>query len=230
MDAIRLRGVSVAFAGVLAAPAFAVSLGMADTFQDGTTEGWASGAANPNPPLNAATGGPAGVGDRYLLLTATGVAGPGGKLVAFSGPQWAGDYPSTGVTGIGMDLNNLGATDLHLRLLFDSAAGSGFSSEVLVPAASGWIHAMFGVSAALANIASFRLYHGPDAVFPGPAIAASLGIDNVTAVPEPSRWQMLFAGLATLVAATNLRRLAAPRSRPAGAPGSTVESSRETRA
>jgi hypothetical protein len=188
-----------------------VTPGLTDTFQDGSTDGWATGSASPVAPVNVGSGGPGGAGDRYLSISATGGAGPGSRLVAFSGPQWGGDYVAAGVTGIRMQVNNLGNTDLSLRLYFEGTSfNTAFSADaVLVHAHSGWIPILFstqsgalaGGAGVLSDVAQFRLYHSVFAGAPsgGAPIAATLGIDNVSAiaatVPEPSAWLAMLAGL-----------------------------------
>lgn len=187
----------------------AVTSGQVDSFQDGSTQGWSSGLANPAPPANVATGGPAGDADRFLLATATGVHGPGGKLVAIAGPAWSGDYLAAGVDRIEMDLANFGSTSLALRLFLGGAPGFTALSldAVTLPAGSGWVHVGFDLSPAalqgaaldvLGGVTQLRLFHGTQAVFPGEDIAASLGLDNVTAVPEPPVAALLAASLALL--------------------------------
>jgi hypothetical protein len=204
---------------LLAGPVEAVSVGQSDTFQGGLTAGWSSGAANPSPPGTVPNGGPAGAGDSYLLITATGTPGPGGKLVAISGARWAGDYTGAGLTGIAIDLDNFGPSALELRLFIEGSSGftalstAGFA----LPASSGWVHTIFPVvpdaltgaaEAALGGVVQFRLYHSSGASFPGPEIAAQLGVDNITAVPEPGTGAMLAAGLVLL--ATAARRFRRP--------------------
>ena len=193
----------------LATSALALAPGLRDDFQTGV-QGWSSGPANPTPPLVVASGGPAGAGDSFLRAASSGGAGAGGKLVVFSGPQWAGDYGAAGITAITLELANMGGTDLALRLLFDGPGGAtAITSQVVsLRASSGWQAARFditpalllGASAAavLAGVSQFRLYNGPDAVYPGPLSASLLGIDNVTAVPEPAAAWLLGAGVALL--------------------------------
>lgn len=188
----------------------AVAVGMMDTFDQGILQGWTTGPNSPNPLAGIADGGPAGSGDGYLLATSHGGPGAGGRLVAFAGPQWLGDYASSAVTAIRMQANNLGTTELALRLAFlDASFSSAYTSDaVLLPAGSGWSTITFDVRpAALAGspnvlnaVTEIRLYHNPEKQLftSSPNVAASLGIDNVTAVPEPHHWVLFSAGIAIL--------------------------------
>src|SRR5688500_8739332 len=100
----------------------AVIVGQVDTFEDGTTMNWVVGGAlglPVTPPTNSPSGGPLGADDAFLLLNSTGGDGPGSRLTVLNGSQWSGDYLAAGVTGIRMDVNNLGQTDVFLRLLFE---------------------------------------------------------------------------------------------------------------
>ena len=162
----------------------------------------ARGAASGFQPANVPGGGPAGVGDPYLKLVASGIGGPGGKLVGIAPDQWFGDYIAAGITAIEMDVINLGSTDVNLRLYFSGVGGSGSSATgITLASGSGWTHVSFStlpsaiapapaVQAAdvLSNVSELRLFHSAAASFPGPNIAAQIGIDNVTAVPEPGTW------------------------------------------
>jgi hypothetical protein len=213
MDRILRRWITgIAFATV-AAPALPITLGMVDTFQGASSEGWASGVINPTPPVVVADGGPDGAGDAFLRLNSSGGFGPGGKLVVFNGLQWAGNYTAAGVSSIAMHLNNLGSTDLSLRLFLESATpgvNSASLDPVALPAGGGWTRVRFAVDplslsgpdpgAVLAKVGMLRLYHGSAAAYPGEPISAQLGIDNVTAVPEPGRALLLGTGLALLLA------------------------------
>ena len=210
--------------------------GQIDDFQDGTTMGWAVaalGSPTPAPPINVGSGGPAGVGDAYLQLTSIGGTGPGSRLAAFNGAQWAGDYLAAGIGAIAMDVQNFSAADLFLRLAFEDPVGGppadvAFSTvPIVLPASSGWMHVVFpigltdlsaglgSVDTALSNTTLLRLYHSdvptfPNPVFPIPAIVAELGADNIEAlaapVPEPATWLLLFGGVAAAV--RRLRRSA----------------------
>lgn len=209
-------------AGLAAPPALALAPGQSDSFQDGTTLGWVSGAQHPAPPVHVATGGPAGEGDGYLLLRSFGgggpVPGPGSRLVAFNRAQWAGDYTAAGITMLTMDVKNFGPLDLSLRLLFEGGGPpptdvAWSATPVFVPAGGGWQRAAFPITVAdlaappghdiaeaLAGAHTLRLFHGFDATFPGDPILATLGVDNITAVPEPASALLFAAGLAALAA------------------------------
>jgi PEP-CTERM motif len=200
-----------------------------DDFEDGSTENWFAGggpmaAFPPVAPTNIATGGPGGAGDNFLRITSGGGSGPGSRLVVMNSTQWAMDYLAAGALQIAMDINNLGATELSLRLLFEDPIPGPPSNiaaslvPIVLPASSGWQHVVFpigvadlhalqgSVIGALSNATLLRIYHdpGPSVEFPGPAIAAQLGVDNVTAVvdvdvvPEPSL--LLLVGLGAAIA------------------------------
>jgi len=182
--------------------ALGVTPGQQDTFSDGTTQGWVvglGGSVPANPPANVPTGGPAGANDPYLLLTADGGIGAGNRLTVINVSQWKGDYVTAGVIAIAMSLNNFGATELRLRLVFGgpSLNNEAISTQpiVLLPG-SGWTSVVFpilpqdlnavvgNVSAALSNATMVRISHSPDGMIPGPSIVASLGVDNITALAD----------------------------------------------
>jgi hypothetical protein len=216
-------GVLLCLTGLLpVTPVAAVSLGQSDTFEDGTTQGWMVGllgSPHPAPPDNIASGGPAGVDDNYLLLTAVGGNGPGSKLSVINLAQWAGDYPAAGVGAILMDVNNFGNSDLSLRLLVADPTGGpptnlAFSTDpIFVPAQSGWQQVKFpftasdltagsgSVNAALTQATELRIYHSTAAVFPSPVspidpVVVQLGVDNIAAaVPLPASLLLVGSGL-----------------------------------
>ena len=179
--------------------ALAIAPGQSDDFQDGTTQNWTSGGPNPNPPVNIPDGGPGGVGDNFLQIQSTGGGGSGSKLVAFNTTQWTGDYTAAGVTVISAHLNNLGDTDLVLRLQLSGPGGDFVSTNgIPLPAGSGWTVAVFpvaagdltgtgDVNATLSNVTKLWLFHNPNATTArlAPAIVATLGVDNFTAADAP---------------------------------------------
>src|SRR3954453_1019060 len=108
----------------------AIVFGQVDTFEDGTTINWQEGASSPNPPTNVPTGGPAGNGDHYLQNISTGGFGAGAKMVMFNLAQWTGDYNQAGVNRITLQMANFGATDLYMRVAFQSGGGTIYASSL----------------------------------------------------------------------------------------------------
>jgi hypothetical protein len=210
-----------ALLALLAGPAgAAVSFGQVDTFEAGGLLAWeAGGGANPNGPVNEISGGPGGADDNFLRLTASGQSGPGGKLVVFNSAQWTGDYLDAGVAAISMQVNNLGATDLVLRLILEGGSSSLTSiSPVNLPSGSGWNTVSFSLAAAnlsggdylsvLGNVTTLNLVHSPDIIAArsgAPNVAAQLGVDNISAVPEPGKLVLSALGL-TMVAGAVIRK------------------------
>lgn len=220
---------------VSARAASASPITILDDFEDGTTENWFAGggplgAVPPFPPSNIANGGPLGAGDNYLQIVSSGGAGAGSRLVAMNASQWALDYLAGGVLQIEMDVINLGTTDLALRLLFEDPIAGPPSNmaiskdPIAVPSGSGWIHIVFpitpadlvallgSVTDALSNTTLLRVFHNPDATFPGPVLAATLGVDNITArvnvvVPEPAALLLVLSGVALVARRHRTRRL-----------------------
>lgn len=197
-----------------AGTAQAVQPGQVDDFSGPSPDGWSSGVAHPAPPVAVASGGPAGGGDSFLQLTALGGAGPGSRLVAFFGTQWTGNYTAAGITALQLDANNLGPEDLALRLSLSGSAGSAVSTVgVLLPAGSGWTRLTLPLLPAsltgqnvLDDVTGLRLFHATTDRFPGQAVVATLGIDNVTAVPEPGAALLLCGGLVMLMATVRRRQ------------------------
>ena len=199
-----------------ASPAWAVDIGTTNTFEGAGAIGWSSGFNHPSPPTRVASGGPGGVGDAFLLLTALG-SGAGGKLVSFSGAEWGGDYLAAQITGIRMDVRLISGTLLNLRLAVDGGPGSAVSASpvTLTGAGSGWMSVLFplrpadlaggAVGDVLAHASRLRLI-GTSAVGTAPVdVLAQLGVDNITAVPEPASAWTLMLGLAALAVGLRAR-------------------------
>jgi hypothetical protein len=190
-------------------------LGQVDDFE-GTppTQSWTNGH-NTGAETNVNTGGPAGAGDNYLRIAASGSGSAGGRLTAFNrGSRWAGNYVTAGVTGIEMDLKNLGTTPLRMRLGLEDTSNTRFTSTVAfaLPADGLWHQASFGLGAtdltrsgstplatALTRVRELRIIHSSSADFTGDPINSAVGVDNIRAVPEPGVIGVMLAGACGLI-------------------------------
>ena len=224
---------TIAAALLQAQLAFALPIGIPDTFESLTTEGWFAGGGPfgqvpPVPPTVIADGGPTGSGDAFLQVTSVGGQGAGSRLVAMNLSQWAGDY--TTIAGIQMDVRNLGTSDLTLRLYLENPipgppTDDAVSQGIFLAAGGGWQTVFFPLDAAsltllngdlstlLQAVTVLRLMHNPLASFPPPQIAALLGVDNIVAiaanaVPAPAVSTLLLIAAAGWVSRRK-RRLSA---------------------
>jgi len=235
MRALRIAVIAFAVGSISATPALAIPI-TTQTFEDGTTQGWVANllgmGIHPAPPANIPDGGPLGLGDNYLLLSALGGSGSGSRLSAINFSEWAGDYIASGVSAITMSVNNMGASDLFLRLAFEDPtvgppSNIAYSSDpVVVPAGSGWLSIFFPVDpvflsaglgdvlTALHNTTLIRVYHSeadnfPNPISPIPSVTAQLGVDNIAAVasiPEPATIVLLATGIAAVAAKRRRRK------------------------
>jgi hypothetical protein len=186
----------------------ALTLGQIDDFEDGTAQNWGTGVG---PASNISDGGPNGVGDNYLQYTSSGTSGPDSRMVVLNATQWQGNYVGAGITGIAMDLNNFSSQALSMRLAFFVNSSTGFvaTNPFSLAANSGWQHATFALTAAdfttIGSPGSFNTFLSNftgqlrilDAGSPsllGDTIAATLGIDNIQAIPEPGTFRMVVFG------------------------------------
>lgn len=209
---------------------FGAVLNQTDTFQTGLNNWFAGGLGMgqtpPVPPSVMTSGGPAGAGDAFMIVTASTPTGAGSRVVAINGAQWAGNYLAAGIGSIAIDLKNLGNTALTIRLLFEDPMGAPPADEAVtnfgavLPVGSGWMHFTFptapasltaldgSATAALTNATLLRIINAP-AVGDAVQQLGVLGVDNITArgpvasVPEPSTVLLALTGLA---AAGLLRR------------------------
>ena len=170
-----------------------ITLNQVDTFQDGTTSSWSGGAS----PTNIATGGPAGVGDRYLQISSAGT-----NMATFNTDQWRGDFDGNGVQRIEVDLRNTGPNPLVIRLVLFSQAGDRWSSlqSVTLPAGSAWTHAVFNINQAnfqhtlgfgtwndvITDAERMMFRHEPTVSANGSPVTGQLGIDNISAFENMS--------------------------------------------
>ena len=178
-----------------------------------------------------ATGGPGGVNDSYIRITASG-GGQGGALAmnTFSS-SWTGNYQSAGVTSLAVDLLSPSAnttTPLQIRPVLFGQAGGRFTSIVpfLLPNDGAWHHAVFPIgSTDLNNVGSagdsyaamisnslelmFR-YAVTSTQSGGTGVIGTLGLDNITAVgtvPEPTGLLLIPLGVAALLRRSRRRQV-----------------------
>jgi hypothetical protein len=216
---------AMAMAVVALSPAaFAITVGTTDTFT-GSLDNWQKGITNPTYLSVVASGGPAGAGDSYMQSVADG-GGSFGKLTVFNQNQWDSDYVTDGVTSIRMNLLNSGTGPLQVRLGLRNSGGAGYISTnpFVLGTGSGWQTADFPVTeAALTTVGApgsfssflssgfaLRILHATStANLNGSTVVGTLGVDNVTAVPEPSA--VVLAGLSGIGLVAAARRLGRSR-------------------
>jgi hypothetical protein len=188
-----------------ALPAQAVVLGQVDTFQSGSMHNWEAyygGGVEPS-------GGPGGTNDSYLRLTANNQ-----PLLAGNHNQWQGDYIGTGVGAISANLQNFGPSPLEIRIFIAGGPSSVYASTQAfsLPADGQWHHAVFSLSQDdltcvhpkmgdfqdnLGDAWSLTIQHQPgEPTYNWPSVSATLGIDNITALPEPASLALGLLGCA----------------------------------
>jgi hypothetical protein len=189
-----------------------ITLGQIDNFQSLDTLGWTMGPNSIQFPIVISSGGPLGNIDAYLDVASTGTGRANSKMITYNAAQWTGNYVTAGVTGITTQMADFGSSPLFMRIAIQDSFGSeyGSSTAVMLPADSQWHSVNFdmtpagltliqgGSSAtqALSNIGVLRILsaqNGPS--FMGDTIQATLGIDDIAAVPEPASLGSLLTGL-----------------------------------
>ncbi len=184
-----------ALAALLGAHAHAVVPGQVDDFSDGTTMGWGTGASTSSPTW-IASGGPAGAGDGFLRVTSDGGSGPGGKPVVINFDQWSGDYSGQGITAVRMDVRNSGATTLYVRCgvwgttpprigtldFMEVLPGTGWQTVEIDLTDLGPVVPPPVVEDILSDIFQFRILSAQNQSWNGDLVAATMDLDNITAV------------------------------------------------
>jgi hypothetical protein len=203
-----------------------IVFGQVDDF-DSSLEGWDFGAASPSSPMLVANAGPAGSGDNAMQITSFGGSGPGRTPVVLNNSQWADNYLGQGVTSITLNLRNTGATDLRMRLAFrgpDSITYFATTFGFDLSAGGSWQNAQFSLAegsltriqgsqsyaTVFGNVSEMRILHSASPNFRGDSIAATVLVDNITAVPEPGSTGVVLALAAALTAVVVRRRSTLP--------------------
>jgi len=216
----RPWSLALALGALLIRPAVghAITVAQVDDFQAGTTQGWTNGAGGASL-ANIAGGGPAGALDRYLQVS-SGSFGSVPNLITFNSSQWTGNYALAGVTQIAMDLKNFGTSALPIRIAIRESSGAGYSSSdgvaggaFILPVDNAWHHWEFSLSASalaaigapqplateLTAVPQLRLLSSAVASTSGDLLNAQIGVDNITAVPEPATLLTAALGFAVLL-------------------------------
>ena len=203
--------------------AFGINAGQVDNFQDGSLANWTSGGGGAGQ-VNVATGGPSGANDRFIQI-ASGATPLAPRLLMFNDTQWIGNYLAAGVTQVAIDLLNSGAAALPIRIAIREGTGGsttpGYSSTnpFNLPSDGAWHHAVFLLDAAdltavnspqplatdLASVKDFRVLSAAAPSTIGDMLTAQIGIDNITAVPEPASALLMLSAVSVLCA-TRIRR------------------------
>jgi len=153
----------------------------------------------------------------------------GSRLTFFNQLQWTGDYTAAGITAIAMDLNNISSSEaLNMRLAIDGGTGTNINrtggvfasaASISLDSESGWTRAVFSllpgdlisvsspgghttgndVQATLANVLELRLLNSATPDWNGLPVTATLGVDNIHAVPLPPALALFGSGLVVLL-------------------------------
>ena len=177
-------------------------LDQVDDFQsDSTTLGWGGWRATTPLPVRV-DGGLGGPGDFYLQLSTEGF-----HLATKNQSQWSGNYLGAGVRGIEMDVRYIDGFDPVALRVAITGPGGFFSSHTATPITDGaWDHYVFGLTPSdltyvtggtgdlldtLSAVEKLLIRHdsAPSPTPPGfhpQHIVATIGIDNIHAMPDPS--------------------------------------------
>ncbi|MGJ8726019.1 MAG: hypothetical protein ACSHYB_15800 [Roseibacillus sp.] len=201
---MKLQNLSIA-AIILTSNAGAVTLNQIDTFDSGLAA-WGNNAGSTSVQDTGLAGG------SYLQVTSSGGGGRGSRLATFNSSQWTGDYLTSGVTGFNLDALNGGTDSLNLRFAFDGPGGWFITSSALLANSTSISDLQSfsfsiepgDVSAAgssgtgiyadtFSNVTEFEILaaasipgEGGGGNLTGDQIDATLWIDNIQAIPEPS--------------------------------------------
>jgi len=208
MKLLALKSMLIVATACSSLGAQAVVLFDVDTFTAGGFEGWSGG-----PSRLVTGGGPGGASDNYYRVNATGGNGSGSRMATYNlNTEWVGDYDAAGVTGLKFDFKNIGTSTMRLRAVVFDASGNVWTStaafvvsggtnwqSVFLPMNAGTMTLATGFSdwtTSYQNVDRIMIRHGDDINANGTPVVASVGFDNIQAVPEPGTMTAIVAGLA----------------------------------
>lgn len=195
---------------LVALPAPAVTLSQVEDFSSGPLT-WVHGIEHPNMPLIRENSGPLGSSDSALEVVSSFGSGVGSRLLALnSSSDWTGDYSGQGITGLRLDLRNIGPADLFIRIAVQGAAGWAATPGQPLPTGGSWANFFYDLdpatlqpigggdpAAILGDVREIRILHNNTADFRGASVTGGFRADNITTVPEPSA--ALLGSLAALI-------------------------------
>ena len=180
----------------------AIIAGQTDNFQDGSIESWDGGTIRTN------EAGPTGE-NRYLEIRSSN------RMASYNtSGDWTGDYASAGIAAIEADMITAHGSPLSMRIVLFGPGSSDnrFTSTeaVTLPNDGEWHRLTFPVEgpdltrvkgsttydAMFANVGKLMFRHQAGAPEAGgnPIGSATLGIDNIRAVPEPTSLGLVVLG------------------------------------
>jgi hypothetical protein len=219
----------VTIATMVTSPAQAIETYQVDDFQDGTAQGWLGAVGD----VLMDVGPDGVGDHSLLLSTTGFPSGVNSRLIAYHGgsstpmeTQWSGDWTTAGIRRIAFDALNPNTFPVTLWLGIAGPAGPGGAgsndahvtkSSVTVPPDEEWHSVEFRVlaedfvtwgatgtpAAALADVFQFRILHSPVQEWRGALGEASMLVDNIRTIPEPSAGWLMFTAI---IAPLNARR------------------------
>ncbi len=213
---MRISPCALVIASLSFAPsALAINIGVRDDFQTGTVSEWYGGTT-----ITPVTNGQIGATDQFITVQTAAASGAGSHLATHnSEPRWTGDYLGAGVTAITVDMRNQGTTTLQMRVVL-FGLGNRWTSTTPVTLApnSGWQHLTFPITQSslsrvlgsgtyqdsLGSVSQIMFRHATGLSSGGTTVSATVGIDNVAAIPAPGAAGVL--GVGAVLAGMRRRR------------------------
>ncbi|MEQ8209696.1 MAG: PEP-CTERM sorting domain-containing protein [Lacipirellulaceae bacterium] len=146
------------------------------------------------------SGGQDGPTDDFLSIQSQGGGGALSRMIALNtSPEWTGDFTAAGISTVNVDVLNENGQALDVRFSVDGGGGRFATNSISVPSSSEWQSLSFSfdpsnfqsagggnIADTLSSVFEIRVLHNPSASWLGAPINATLGVDNILAIPEPS--------------------------------------------